>query len=185
MMAARQLRAGNLILFENDLYRVLSVVHHTPGNLRAKVQVEMRNIKNGVKRDHRFRADEDVEKASLNEREMEYLYNEGDNFIFMDSKNYEQIYLTKDDLGNAVHYIQPNLKVQVALYEERPVGVEIPSTMILAITDTQPPLRGATASGSAKPATLENGLTVKVPQFIEVGDKVKVDTSTNEYMERC
>jgi elongation factor P len=125
-----------------------------------------------------------VEKAVLTEKEMEYLYQEGDFYYFMDVGNYEQTHLNRDDLGNAINYLQPNTKVRVEFYEERPIGVELPSTMDLKITDTQPAMKGATASGGAKPATLENGLTIKVPQFVQRGDVVRVDTATNEYLER-
>lgn len=184
MMSAKQIRVGMVIIYNGELHRVLSVDHITPGNLRAKVQTELRNIRTGIKTQNRFRSDEDVEKATFNTKEMEFLYNEGDLYTFMDSENYEQIQMNKESLGNAVCYLQPNTKVAVDFYEERPIGVELPASMVLKITDTQPPMKGATASGSSKPATLENGLTVKVPQFIGTGELVKVDTSTNEYIER-
>lgn len=183
-MSAKQIRVGMVIIHEGELYRVLNVDHITPGNLRAKVQTELRNIRTGIKTNHRFRAEDSVEKAVFNEKEMEFLYKEGDSYTFMDTQNYEQIQMSRDELGNAVYYLQPNTKVQVELYEDRPVGVELPGTMILKIIETQPHMKGATASGGSKHAKLENGLTIKVPQFIEEGESVRVDTSTNEYVER-
>lgn len=185
MIAATQIRVGMIIIFEGELFRVLKIDHITQGNKRGKVQTELRNIRTGTKNEHRFRSEDTVEKAIMNEKEMEYLYNDGDAYHFMDSATYEQIQLGKDEIGNALHYLRPNTKVKVEFHDERAIGVELPSTMNLKIADTAPPLKGATASGSAKPATLENGLAVKVPQFIEVGDIVKVDTSTNEYVERA
>ncbi len=173
------------LVIEGELYRVLKVDHLTPGNLRAKVMTQLRSMRTGLKNEHRFRAEDTVEKATFVEKEMEYLYQDGEQYVFMDTTTYEQFHMNQEELGNAVHYLQPNTKVTVELYEERPIGVELPGTMILTITDTQPPMKGATASGSAKPAVLENGLTVKVPQFIQTGDKIKVDTSTNEYVERA
>lgn len=184
MIQATQIRVGMIIVHEGELYRVLKIDHITQGNKRGKVQTELRNVRTGMKAENRFRSEDTVEKAILSEKEMEFLYQEGDFYFFMDSTNYEQIQLNQDEVGNAHYYLKPNTKVTVKFYEEKALGVEVPGTMELTITDTQPPLKGATASGSAKPATLENGLTVKVPQFIETGDRVRVDTATNEYIER-
>lgn len=184
MISATQIRVGMVILHEGELYRVLKIDHITQGNKRGKVQTDLRNIKTGLKAEYRFRSEDTVEKAVFTEKEMEYLYSEGDFYIFMDSVNYEQTQLSKDELGNAIHYLQPNTKVMVEFYEEKAIGVELPATMNLKISDTEPPMKGATASGGAKPATLENGLNIKVPRFIETGDLVKVDTSTNQYVER-
>ncbi len=184
MIQATQLRAGMIIVHEGDLYRVLNITHITQGNKRGKVQSDLRNLKTGIKTEYRFRSEDSIEKANLSQKEMEFLYNDGESYHFMDSTTYEQILLMKDTLGNAPYYLKPNTKVTVAFYEERPIGVELPATMNLKIAETQPPMKGATAAGGAKPATLENGLSVKVPQFIQVGDTVRVDTSTNEYVER-
>ncbi len=185
MIQGTQIRSGMIIVHEGELYRVLNILHITQGNKRGKMQTELRNLKTGVKKEHRFRSEDTVEKATLNEKEMEFLYQEGTFYIFMDSQNYEQIQMSQDDLGNAVHYLKPNTKVTVEFYEEKALGIELPSSMDLIVADTQPPLKGATASGSAKPATLDNGLSIKVPQFIKTGDKIRVDTSTNEYIERA
>ena len=173
-----------LIVYEGELHRVLTIQHITQGNKRGKMQVEMRRLRDGVKMEYRYRSEDTVEKATLEQRDMEYLYQEGDNHCFMDTTSYEQVHLNKELLGNAVHYLQPNTKVVVDLYEEKPVGVEIPSTMDLKVVETDPAVKGATAASSYKPAKLENGLTVKVPPFIKEGDTVRVDTGTDEYLER-
>ena len=173
-----------LIVYEGELHRVLTIQHITQGNKRGKMQVEMRRLRDGVKMEYRYRSEDTVEKATLEQRDMEYLYQEGDNHCFMDTTSYEQVHLNKELLGNAVHYLQPNTKVVVDLYEEKPVGVEIPSTMDLKVIETEPVFKSATAASSYKPAKLENGLTVKVPPFIKEGDTVRVDTGTDEYLER-
>lgn len=183
-MQATQIRVGMVIIYEGELCKVLSIHHLTQGNKRGKVQVEMRSVQNGNKLQYRYRSEDTVEKAVLTEKEMEYLYNDGDSFHFMDSATFEQSQIHRDDLGNAINYLKPNTKVMVEFHEERPIGVELPSSMELTVVETAPPMKGATASRSAKPATLDNGLTVKVPEFVQTGEKIRVDTSTNEYIER-
>ncbi len=184
MIQATQLRAGMIILHDGELCRVLNILHITQGNKRGKIQTEMRNVRTGIKTSFRFRSEDSVEKAVLNEKEMEYLYEDGTHYHFMDSTTFEQIQMGKEELGNAVYYLKPNTKVAVEFHDERPIGIELPSSMDLKVTDTAPPMKGATASGGAKPATLDNGLTVKVPQFVQTGDTIRVDTATNEYVER-
>lgn len=173
-----------IILYEGELCRVLTIQHLTQGNKRGKMQVEMKRLKDGIKLNYRYRSEDSVEKATLEAKEMEYLYQEGDHHVFMDSVNYEQSSLSAEILGSAVHYLQPNTKVTVDFYDDSPVGIEIPATMDLKVVDTDPPVKGATAAASYKPAKLENGLTVKVPPFVKTGDVVRVDTGTDEYLER-
>lgn len=173
-----------ILVHEGDLYRVLSVLHLTPGNKRGKMQVEMRRLRDGAKVEYRYRSEDSVEKAILEQRDMEYLYQDGDHYCFMDRVSFEQVHLTGEMLGTAVHYLQPNTKVVVDLYQEKPIGIEIPDTMDLKVIETEPALKGATAASSYKPAKLENGLTVKVPPFVKEGDVVRVDTATDEYLER-
>jgi len=185
MIQATQLRSGMAILHEGNLCRVLSVHHLTPGNWRGMVQAKLRNIKSGNSFEHRFRSEDRVEKADLEEHEMEFLYGSGGEYHFMNTESYEQVAIQGDDLGNAVHYLTPNIKVMVEFYEHRPVGVELPVTVDLKVTDTPPGMKGATASNSGKPATLETGLQVTVPQFIEVGEVVRVDTAEGKYLERA
>jgi elongation factor P len=185
MIQATQLRAGMAILHEGNLCRVLNVHHLTPGNWRGMVQAKLRNIKSGNSFEHRFRSEDRVEKADLEEHEMEFLYASGGEYHFMNTGTYEQVAIQSDDLGNAVHYLIPNIKVMVEFYEHRPVGVELPVTVDLKVTDTPPGMKGATASNSGKPATLETGLQITVPQFIQVGEVVRVDTAEGKYMERA
>lgn len=148
------------------------------------MQVEMRRLKDGTKIEYRYRSEETVEKATLEQRDMEYLYREGEHYCFMDSVTYEQVHLGSELLGNAIHYLQPNTKVVVDLFKDQPIGVELPPTIDLKVVDTDPAMKGATASSSYKPAKLENGLSVRVPPFIKIGDTIRVDTGTDEYLER-
>jgi len=185
MIQATQLRAGMAILHQGNLCRILSVQHITPGNWRGMVQTKLRNLKSGNSFEYRFRSEDRVEKADLEEHEMEFLYASGDEFHFMNTDTYEQVAITRDDLGQAVDYLIPNTKVLVEFYEHRPVGVELPVTVDLRVVETQPGIRGATASNSGKPAVLETGLQVMVPQFIDVGDLVRIDTAEGKYLERA
>ncbi len=185
MIQATQLRSGMAILHEGNLCRVLSVLHLTPGNWRGMVQTKLRNLKSGNSFDYRFRSEDRVERADLEQHEMEFLYASGDDFNFMNTGTYEQVAIQRDDLGDAVYYLTPNIKVMVEFYEHRPVGVELPITVDLKVTDTPPGMKGATASNSGKPATLETGLQVQVPQFIQVGELVRIDTAEGKYLERA
>ncbi len=184
-MQATQIRVGMIILYDGELCQVLGTDHITQGNKRGKMQVDMRRLRDGIKLEYRFRSEDSVERAVLEEKEMEYLFQDGDGYHFMDTETYEQTQLSKQELGNAVHYLKANTKVKVKLYDEKPIGVELPNMMELTVTDTEPMMKGATAARGYKPATLDNGLAVKVPQFIQVGDKIRVDTTTNEYSERA
>ncbi len=185
MIQATQLRSGMAILHEGNLCRVLSVLHLTPGNWRGMVQTKLRNLRSGNSFDYRFRSEDRVERADLEQHEMEFLYASGDDFNFMNTGTYEQVAIQRDDLGDAVYYLTPNIKVMVEFYEHRPVGVELPITVDLKVTDTPPGMKGATASNSGKPATLETGLQVQVPQFIQVGELVRIDTAEGKYLERA
>src|SRR5882762_8847156 len=158
---ATRIRKGMLIKVGNDLMRILELHHLTPGNKRAHIQVRMRNIRSLALADHKFRAEEDVEKASLDEREMQYLYNDGDMYYFMDTSSYEQVHISAEALG-----------------------IELPPTVDLVVKETVPGIKGATASNQIKPATLETGLVVQVPPFVNEGDKVRVNTETGEYQSR-
>lgn len=181
---ATRLRKGMLIKHGNDLYRILDLHHLTPGNKRAHIQVRMRNVRTQTLADHKFRAEEDVERATLDEREMQYLYNDGDHYYFMDTSTYEQIHISSEALGDAVNYLIPDSTIQVEFYESEPVGIELPQTVDLAVKETVPGIKGATASAQVKPATLETGLVVSVPSFINEGDRIRVNTETGEYQSR-
>jgi elongation factor P len=181
---ATRLRKGMLIKIDNDLFRALDVMHVTPGNLRGFVRVKMRNIRNGVLADNRFRSEDQVERAILDEREMQYLYQDGDDYYFMDTGSFEQVHISSEALGESVNYIKPEMTIQVEFYGTEPVGIELPQTVDLKVTDTVPGIKGATASNQIKPATLETGVVVNVPPFINPGDVIRVNTETGEYLSR-
>ena len=173
-----------LIKYENALCRVLDLHHITPGNKRAHVQCRMRDIRSGRLLDHKFRAEDDVERATLDEHEMQFLYREGDLFHFMNTGTYEQIHLNVDVLGDNASYLLPDALINVEFYEDEAVGLHLPATVDLKVADTVPGIKGATASAQIKPATLETGLVVNVPSFIENGDRIRVNTETGEYLGR-
>jgi elongation factor P len=183
-LPATRLKKGMLIKMENDLFRILELQHVTPGNLRGFVRVKMRNIRNGSLNDNRFRSEDQVERAVLDEREMQYLYQDGDDFYFMDTSNYEQIHISSEALGDSVGYLKPEMTISVEFYGTEPVGIELPQTVDLKVTDTAPGIKGATASNQIKPATLETGVVVNVPPFINTGDLIRVNTETGEYLSR-
>src|SRR6516165_11717280 len=185
MIAATQLRPGMVVKFNNDLFSIFSVNHRTPGNLRGFVQAKMRNLRSGTMIEHRFSSEDKVERAILDEHDMEYLYDDGEYYYFMNSENYEQMHLTKDILGDAVDYLIPNLKVKVEFYEGKPMSVELPPTVDLTVVETEPGLKGATVSNVTKPAKLETGLVVQVPPFISQGEKIRVTTAEGTYQERA
>jgi elongation factor P len=173
-----------LIKLENDLFRVLDLQHFTPGNKRGFVQAKMRNIRTGQQGDNKFRAEEDVERAILDERQMQYLYRDGDSFHFMDTSTYEQIHIDAEVLGDNANYIVPESTIQVEFYGDEPVGIELPVTVDLKVVDTVPGINRATASAQVKPATLETGLVVQVPPFVSIGDVVRVSTEDGEYLKK-
>ena len=174
-----------VVKFNNELYSVFKMEHRTPGNLRGFVQAKMRNFKTGTMIEHRFSSEDRLEKAMLDEQEMEYLYDDGEYFYFMNIETYEQMHLTKDLLGDATDYLIPNMKVAVEFYEGAPMSVELPPNVVLTVVETEPGLKGATVSNVTKPAKLETGLVVQVPPFINEGEKIRVSTSEGAYMERA
>lgn len=185
MVKATQLRPGMIIQHEGDLYAIFSVDHRTPGNKRGAMQTRMRNLRTGAIVDYKFRAEDSVERAILDEIDFEYLYKDGDGYHFMNLESFEQIALGTDLLGDAVQFLIPNLNVKMEFFEGRPIGVELPDTVDLAVVQTEPGIQKATASSVMKPATLETGLTIQVPPFVNVGDKVRVDTSEARYIQRA
>lgn len=184
-MQASGLRSGMVIKWNNDLYSIFTMVHRTPGNLRAFVQVRMRNLRNGAMIDNRFSSTEQIERAILDEQEMEYLYDDGENYYFMNTETYEQIFLRKDLLGDATEYLIPNIKVAVEFFEGKPISVELPASVEMTVVETEPGLKGSTVSNVTKPAKMETGLVVQVPAFINEGQKIKVSTSEGTYLERA
>jgi elongation factor P len=185
MISATQMRPGMVIRFNDELYSIFSVFHRTPGNLRGFVQAKMRNLRSGSMTEHRFSSEDRVERAQLDEQEMEYLYDDGEYYYFMNTENYEQLHLTKDMLGDAVQYLVPQLRVKVEFYEGKPISVGLPATVDLTVVETEPGLKGATVSNVTKPAKVETGLVVQVPPFIIEGEKIRVSTTEGTYQERA
>jgi elongation factor P len=182
---ATRLKKGMLIKVGADLFRVLELQHVTPGNLRGFVRVKFRNIRNGSLSDQKLRSEDSIERATLDEREMQYLYKDGDSFHFMDTSTYEQLHIPAEALGDSVNYLIPDALIKVEFYGSEPVGIELPQTVDLKVEDTVPGIKGATASAQVKPATLETGLVVQVPPFINAGDTIRVNTGTGEYLSRA
>ena len=174
-----------VIKFNNELYSVFSMTHRTPGNLRGFVQAKMRSLRSGSMTEHRFSSEDKVEKAVLDQHDMEYLYDDGEYYYFMNIENYEQMHLTKELLGDATDYLIPQLKITVEFHEGKAIGVELPPTVDMTVVETEPGLKGATVSNVTKPAKMETGLVVQVPPFISEGQKIRVSTSEGTYQERA
>jgi elongation factor P len=181
---ATRLKRGMLVKMGSDLFRVLDLTHFTPGNKRGFVQARMRNIRTGQQADNKFRAEEDVERAILDERQMQYLYRDGDAFHFMDTSTYEQIHLDAEVLGDNANYIIADAVITMEFYDDKPVGIELPITVDLKVVDTTPGINRATASAQVKPATLETGLVVNVPPHVNIGDVIRVGTADGEYQKK-
>ena len=182
---ATQLRIGMIFREGESLFRVTYVHHVTPGNKRGFVQSKFRDLKSGIQYDRKFSSEDRGERATLDHQEMEYLYEDGSEFHFMNMETHDQVSLTRDKAGDINHFLTPNQKVTIAFYDEQPVSVELPANVVLKVDRTVRGLRHATATASLKPATLETGITVQVPQFINEGDYVRVDTTTGDYIERA
>lgn len=185
MISATQLRPGHIIQHDGKLFSVFSVTHRTPGNLRAFVQAKLRDLRSGAMIEHRFRSDDRIEQAALDETEMQFLYRDGDAFHFMNTETFDQIQLNADVLGKSAAYLLPEGMIKVEFFEGQPVGIELPPTVDLAVVETEPGLKSATASNVTKPAKLETGLVVQVPPFINEGEKIRVDTTEGKYLERA
>jgi elongation factor P len=183
-LSANDIRKGMVILFEGTPAKVMEFHHHTPGNLRAMVQTRLRNLLTGNSFEHRFRSNDTLERVVLEQHKMEYLYSDGSHHHFMNTETYEQVALTEDELGDTAQWLMPGLKIEVEFYDGTPIGVTLPASMELIVQDTEPVMKGATASNSNKPATLENGVTLQVPPFIVQGERIKVNPSEAKYLER-
>ena len=184
-MKATAIRKNNILLIDGVLYRVLGMDHVTPGKGRAVVQTKLRNLLDGTQTDKRFRSDEDVEQAFLTHRQMQYLYSDQDGYHFMDTETYEQIQLSEELLGDAVQYIMPEQTVTVQSHDGNPLGLELPPIVELRVVETQPGVKDATASAQRKPATMETGLVVQVPAFINEGEILRINTLDGSYSERA
>ena len=184
-LKATQLRKGMIIEFNDELFQLTDVFHNTPGKGPASVQTKMKNIRTGTNAEKRFRSDETAEKASMESKEMEYLYNDGDDYCFMDTETFDQIILRSDILGGAPLYMLPNIKLNVNFYQTEPVSVELPGSVDLEIIETEPTMKTATVTSSYKPAIVETGLKIQVPPFIAEGEVVRIDTTDGKYLERA
>jgi elongation factor P len=185
MLKATQLRPGMIIVHDGDLYSVHTVDHRTPGNKRGAMATRMRNLRSGSIIDYRFRAEDFVERAVLDEIEFQYLYSDGKGYHFMNTESFEQLSASGEVLGDAVNYLIPNLVLKLEFYEGKPIGALLPDTVDLTVVDTEPTVQKATASAVMKPAKLETGLSIQVPPFISNGDKVKVNTTEGTYIQRA
>jgi elongation factor P len=185
MLTATQLRPGMIIKFNNDLYSIFKTEHRTPGNLRGFVQAKMRKLSSGSMTEHRFSSEDRVERAIMDEHEMEYLYDDGESYHFMNTETFEQIHLSGELLGDAVNYLIPQFKLMVVFYEGKPISVDLPPSVEMKVVETEPSIKGATVSNVTKPAKLETGLVVQVPPFITEGEMIRVSTVDGSYLERA
>jgi elongation factor P len=181
-----QVRKGMVIVGDDgQLYHVVDRDLNTPGNWRAQLKLKLKNLKTGAITENKVRPQDKVEQAYLDKREMQYLYEDSDGFVFMDTETYDQITLKKEWVGDQMLYMKENNKAQVTLYDSTPLSLELPATVELKVVDTEPSVKGATAAAQYKPATLETGLKITVPPFVGIGETVSVDTRTGEYLSRA
>ncbi|NUO63103.1 MAG: elongation factor P [Gemmatimonadaceae bacterium] len=182
---ATQIRRGMVLVFEGKPCRVIEFRHHTPGNLRAMVQAKLKDLKSGSSFEHRFRAADSVEPASMETHDLEFLYQGGDTYHFMNTENYDQLEMDDEALGDNAQWMQPGMRIQAEFYEGKPIGIRLPNTLTLEIVETAPVMKTATKNASSKPAKLENGVTVNVPEFLSTGEKIRVNPTTGEYLDRA
>ncbi|HEV2493525.1 MAG TPA: elongation factor P [Terriglobia bacterium] len=184
-MQANDLRPGMVIKHSGELFSIHRAEHRTPGNLRAFVQARMRNLRTGALADHRFRSTDEIERAMIDETDMQYLYQDGDSYVFMNTANYEQVSLHKEVIGDRAQYLIPDVVLKVEYYEGNPIDIQLPATVDMKVVETEPGLKSASATNVMKPAKLETGLVVGVPPFINEGETIRVDTSQGTYLERA
>jgi len=184
-MKANDIRRGVVIMYNNVPHRVIDFRHHTPGNLRAMVQTKLRNLLSGTQTETRFSSTEDIPEADVVTSPATYLYADGDGYHFMNSSTYEETTISTEVLGDGIYYLQDQMAVEVTYYNGEPIGINLPSTVVLTVQETEPELRGATASNSPKPAKMDTGLTITVPAFIKIGDRVVVNTAEGKYLSRA
>lgn len=185
MPSATDIRKGSVLVLDGDLYVCTDFHHGTPGNKRGNVQTKLKGLQSGTTINRKFSSTERVEFAYLDKRPCEYLYRDGDNFVFMDGKTFEQYHLGADQVSEQMGYIVENQTVQVTFYEATAVSIELPGSVELKVTHTEPGIKGDSVSNVFKPATLETGLEIKVPNHVSVGDVVKVNTQTGEFQGRA
>jgi elongation factor P len=181
---ATQMRPGMLIKHNDQLHLVFAVEHRTPGNLRAFIQAKLKNVRTGAMFTERFRSPDPIDRVKVDEVKMEFLYNDGEDYYFMD-ESFEQTVLKHETLGDAVEYLTPNLSIFVSFHDGKAVGIELPTYVEMTVMKTEPGIKSATASSVTKPAEMETGLIVQVPPFINEGEKIRVDTAEGAYMSRA
>jgi len=184
-MKANDIRRGTVIMYNGAPHRVIAFHHHTPGNLRAMVQTKLRNLLSGSQTDVRFSSTEEVEKADVSTFPATYLYSGVDGYHFMQSDSYEEVTISADILGDGVYYLHDQMEVNITVFAEQPIGIELPSTVVLTVTETEPELKGATQGSSFKPAKTDTGLSIAGPPFIKEGDKIVVNTEEGKYVGRA
>lgn len=184
MISSNDLRTGVTIEVDGDVYSVVEFLHVKPGKGAAFVRTKLKSVTTGAVIERTFRAGEKLTQARIEHRQMQYLYRDGDNYVFMDTQTYEQMGLPSEQLGDKVKYLKEEMVITIMTYEGRTIGIEIPYFIELEVVETEPGLKGDTASGGSKPAKLETGAVVQVPLFVEVGDTIRVDTRTDTYIER-
>ena len=182
---ATQMRPGMIIKHNGELHSVFKVEHRTPGNLRAFIQAKLRNLRTGAMYEHRFRSPDPIDRVIVDEIAMEFLYADGDEYVFMNTEDYEQTTLNGEILGDAVEYLTANLPIKVSFFDGTPVGIDLPGTVELTVVETEPGIKSATASSVTKPAKMETGLMVQVPPFINEGEKIRIDTAEGAYLSRA
>jgi len=184
-ISASDVRIGNLVEYQGKLWRILKKSHVKPGKGGAFAQLEMKAISDNTKLNERFRSEDKLEKAHVEPRQMQYLYPDGQDFVFMDLETFEQMSIANDDLTSQADFLLPNEEVQINFYNEQPIGIELPASVVMKVEETETVVKGQTAAGSGKPAIVETGLRVIVPPFVNTGDKIRINTDTGEYMERA
>ena len=184
-MKATNIRKGNILRVNGSLYRVMSMDHVTPGKGRAHVQTKLRSLHDGTQTETRFRSTDDVDRVVLETKQMQYLYSDGDLYHFMDTESYEQVQLSVDILGDTVRYLVPDAIISMGAFEGNPLGIDLPPVVELKVVETPPGVKDSTASAQRKPATLETGLVVQVPAFINEGEVIRVNTADATYAERA
>jgi len=185
VIVATQLKVGMVIMHNGKPHRVTNVLHVTPGNWRGMVQTRMVNIETGSNAEQRFRSEDKLDRANLEEHILQFSYRAGDDYNFMNTESYEMVALSADVLGNAVNYLVEGMTITAMYFEGRVVGVEVPMFVELTVKDTTPNIKGAAVQNTSKPAVLETGFEIKVPPYIEIGNRVKIDTRTGEFVERA
>jgi elongation factor P len=184
-MPATQIRRGMVLVFEGEPCRVIEFRHHTPGNLRAMVQAKLKNLRTGSSFEHRFRAADAIEKASMETHELEFLYQGGDTYHFMNTENSDQLEMDEETLGDNAQWMQPGMRIMAEYYDGKAIGIQLPNSLTFEIVDTAPVMKSATKTASTKPAKLDNGATVNVPEFLSTGERIRVNPATGEYLDRA